>query len=148
MRQYWEAPEFWPGRAFVCIGGGPSLTQSQVAACKDREWGGHKVRVIAINDAYKMAPWADVLYFCDDKWWQWRHKDLQHWPGLIVRLQGGAHDHIVNLGSIDASPRHGGGDHMAAQGLGLGIVESAAIGLADRGTGGGDDDSLTHGLFS
>ena len=24
---------------------------------------------IAVNDAYRLAPWADVLYACDGKWW-------------------------------------------------------------------------------
>lgn len=92
MVKYWEAPELWPGRLFVCIGGGHSLTQAQVDACRQARWGGHRVRVIAINDAYRLAPWADVLYFCDDKWWQWHNKKLAQWPGLIVRLQGGHHD--------------------------------------------------------
>jgi hypothetical protein len=30
--------------------------------------------VIAINETYKLAPWADVLYASDGhKWWQWRN---------------------------------------------------------------------------
>jgi hypothetical protein len=31
-------------------------------------------RVIAINDAYTLLPFADVLYFADNRWYQW-HKD-------------------------------------------------------------------------
>jgi hypothetical protein len=30
--------------------------------------------VIAINDSYQLAPWADYHYFCDKKWHDW-HKD-------------------------------------------------------------------------
>lgn len=52
----------------VCIAGGPSLTQQQVDFVRG------KARVIAINDAYLLCPWADVLYFPDHKWWRW-HKD-------------------------------------------------------------------------
>lgn len=92
MKRYWTAEELWPKSTFVCIGGGPSLTQWQVDQCRDRIEHGRRVRVIAINDAYKLAPWADVLYFCDDKWWQWHHRHLADWKGLIVRLQGGLHD--------------------------------------------------------
>ncbi len=33
-----------------------------------------QVRVIAINNAYQIAPWADVLYFADSQWYLW-HKD-------------------------------------------------------------------------
>ena len=93
MVKYWAAEEIWHGSTVVCIGGGPSLTAAQVNACRDRiDDRGNRVRIIAINDAYKLAPWADVLYFCDCKWWRWHHKRLTDWAGLIVRLQGGAHD--------------------------------------------------------
>jgi len=32
------------------------------------------MRVIAINDAYRLAPWADVLYACDERWWKWQYR--------------------------------------------------------------------------
>ena len=54
--------------AAVLIAGGPSLTQADVDYCRG------KARVLAINDTYRMAPWADLLYFCDGRWWDW-HKD-------------------------------------------------------------------------
>jgi hypothetical protein len=31
----------------------------------------NRARVIAINDAYTLAPWADVLYAADRKWIDW-----------------------------------------------------------------------------
>jgi hypothetical protein len=92
MRQYWTAPELWPGATFVCIAGGPSLTPAMVEAVQDRVENGSKVRVIAVNNAYALAPWADVLYFCDCKWWQWHHKKVGDWKGLIVRLDGGLYN--------------------------------------------------------
>lgn len=70
-----SVPKLWPGSTIVCIGGGPSLTPADVDACRGR------ARVIAINDAYKLAPWADVLYACDGKWWGW-HKQALKFPGL------------------------------------------------------------------
>lgn len=132
MKQYWEAPELWPGRAVVCIAGGSSLTAAQVAACQDREWNGHKVRVIAINDGYRIAPWADVLYFCDDKWWEWHHKKLANWGGLVVRLQGGKHDFgdarikvLRNLDQVDGlADRRDGlhhGRNSGYQAIGLAV---------------------------
>ena len=72
----------WRGQTAVCIAGGASLTKEQVdAAIADN------CRIIAINDAYKLAPDADILYACDFKWWEW-HKGcpdfkgykLQHYP--------------------------------------------------------------------
>ena len=69
----------WPGSTIVCIGGGPSLNQADVDRCK----GAH---VIAVNDAYRMAPWADVLYACDARWWNWHAKALSGFEGLRFGL--------------------------------------------------------------
>lgn len=54
----------------VVIGSGPSLTQDQITEIYDS--GCH---VIAVNDNYKLAPWADVLFACDIQWWYY-HKEL------------------------------------------------------------------------
>ncbi len=56
-------PRLWPDETFICIATGPSLTAEDVTACY-----GHG-RVIAVNDAVRLAPWADVLYACDGRWW-------------------------------------------------------------------------------
>lgn len=66
-------------KPFFIIASGPSLTRSDVEAIKG------KGTVIAINDNYKMAPWADYLYFCDPKWFNWHKEDaeFQHFPGEI-----------------------------------------------------------------
>jgi hypothetical protein len=59
----------WAGGTAVIIAGGPSLTLEQVAAVRvARE--ADRVRVIAVNDAYLWAPWADVLYASDSSWWR------------------------------------------------------------------------------
>ncbi len=63
----------WQGETVVLIGGGPSITAEQIAmAALEHEAG--NVRCIAVNDAYLLAPWADVCYFADSKWWKW-HTD-------------------------------------------------------------------------
>src|SRR5581483_5386324 len=49
------------------------------------------------------------------------------------------------LPCCSAAPRLG--DRVPGQGLRLGVVERAAIGPADRGAGGGDDDGAAHGLL-
>jgi hypothetical protein len=55
----------WPGATVAIIGGGPSLLPIDVQQLHRR------VPVIAVNDAYRLAPWADVLYAADEKWWGW-----------------------------------------------------------------------------
>jgi hypothetical protein len=39
------------------------------------------IKCIAVNDAYLVVPWADVLYAADDKWWTWHLEGLnKSWP--------------------------------------------------------------------
>jgi hypothetical protein len=68
-------PRLWPGSTVVCIGGGPSLTREDVEYCRGR------AKVIAINNAYQLAPWADVLFAADAKWWDW-HEGVKYFAGL------------------------------------------------------------------
>lgn len=51
----------------MILAGGPSLTQNDVDLTQGQI-------VIAVNDSYQLAPWADYHYFCDKKWHDW-HKD-------------------------------------------------------------------------
>jgi hypothetical protein len=64
-RTYYEVPRLWPGETFVCVASGPSLRKEDVEYVRGR------ARVIAVNNNYILAPWADVLYACDARWWRW-----------------------------------------------------------------------------
>ncbi len=63
----WSVPLVWEGETIVCAGCGPSLTVEQLEECKET------ARIIVINDAYKLAPLADVLYASDARWWKWNN---------------------------------------------------------------------------
>ena len=59
----------------ICIASGPSLTQIDVEKCR------HSGRTVyAVNDVYKLAPWADILYAGDGDWWD-LHKGVQDFAG-------------------------------------------------------------------
>lgn len=78
---FWPIPRLWPGSTVVSIGGGPSLTQDQVDKVRGR------AKVIAINDAYRLAPWADLFYFCDFRWFEWHRHGLLPLGGIKVTLE-------------------------------------------------------------
>lgn len=59
----------WRGETVAVLATGPSLTPADVEFVRGR------ARVIAVNDSYRLAPWADILYAADDKWWQWQYRD-------------------------------------------------------------------------
>lgn len=61
---------------------GPSLTREDVDYCRG------KARVLVINDNYLLAPWADLHYFCDHRWWEW-HRNRKEWAafeGLRIKM--------------------------------------------------------------
>jgi hypothetical protein len=53
----------WAGQTIVCLASGPSLNPEDCFALRG------KVPTIAINDAVRLAPFADVLYSSDRLWW-------------------------------------------------------------------------------
>lgn len=80
---------------FAVIATGPSLTQAQVDAVRH-------LRVIAVSDAYKMAPWAEALVSADNAWWDFhrpefagrrfsarKHIDREYLPGVPTGLNSG-----------------------------------------------------------
>ncbi len=70
----------WAGETAVILGGGPSLTPEDVQYCRG------KARVIAIKEAHELAPWADAMFACDEKWFRY-HKGLPSFPGLKFGLE-------------------------------------------------------------
>lgn len=68
-------PVLCPGGTVVCLGCGPSLTAADVDYCRG------KATVIAVNDAHRLAPWADVLYSSDQRWWE-HYRGVPEFKGL------------------------------------------------------------------
>jgi hypothetical protein len=75
MTTAWSVPPEWVGETAAILASGPSLTREQCEAVRG------KAKVIAVNNQAidtdcdgvrvpAMAPWADVLYAADAKWWQ------------------------------------------------------------------------------
>ena len=70
-------------RPVVVVASGPSLTQEDVEYCRGR------AAVVVVNDNYKLAPWADVLYAADPEWWD-HHRGASEFAGLRVTQDAGA----------------------------------------------------------
>ena len=62
----------WTGTAIVAATG-PSLTEEVAEICNG-------YNVVAVNDAYKLIPFAPVLYACDAAWWR-HHKTCPGFTG-------------------------------------------------------------------
>jgi hypothetical protein len=62
----------WSGIAIVAATG-PSLTKEVAEQCRGQN-------CIAVSDAYKLLPFAQVLYSCDVAWWKY-HAGCPHFAG-------------------------------------------------------------------
>lgn len=68
---FWSVPRCWPGSTVAVMAGGPSLTDEVVDTLHHAAQYRH-LRVVAINRAYVLAPWADWLWGCDPgRFWAW-----------------------------------------------------------------------------
>lgn len=71
MSPFWVPEPLFTGAAVFILGGGPSLRGFDFARLAGR-------RVIAVNEAIKHYPDADLLYFWDDTWFL-RNRALVHY---------------------------------------------------------------------
>ena len=71
----------WENKTVVVMGSGPSLTVDQVESVKRS---GHPL--VVVNDGYKLAPWAFMLYACDRQWWRWHEDTALKFKGLKVTV--------------------------------------------------------------
>lgn len=82
----------WRGQCVAVVAAGPSANKVGVETLQDR------IHVVAINESYRLCPWAEVLYGCDDVWWHIRREKVRGFEG--VRLghgvkEKGIHDVVV-----------------------------------------------------
>lgn len=61
----------------VCIASGPSLTVDDVELVRKWRLEGYGRGVIVTNNTFRMASWADALYFMDGEWWQHYGKEAK-----------------------------------------------------------------------
>lgn len=79
----------------VIVATGPSLTIEDVYLLHD-----FRGEVYTVNDAYKWATWCDVVYACDEEWWDTYIEDVQfqtiaeHWTTCDAAAQKYGLKHI------------------------------------------------------
>jgi hypothetical protein len=96
----WRVPKIWDGGRCFIIGGGPSMPRqfgvpeevikavyagtltpeaySPYLSCI------HKEHTIAINVAFKIGTWIDVVFFGDDGFWNGYKDQILAFPGLRI----------------------------------------------------------------
>jgi hypothetical protein len=80
----WAVPRDWASERAFILGGGRSLQGFDASILRGRG------RVIGVKESgLTLAPWADVLYWCDPQWTDanWQRLDLHTGPHKICRSQ-------------------------------------------------------------
>lgn len=85
----WVVEPEWLGKTVLCLGSGPSLTETDIAYAMARV-----DHTVAINTTGRIAPSADLLYYCDAKWWRWHGDEpwVRAFQARNAIVKGSLHD--------------------------------------------------------
>lgn len=97
---HWRVPEgMWKGETVVIAGNGPSLSRADVEMVRGR------ARLVCINDTFRLAPWADAMYFSDlrlfERWQKEFPDDLKAFQGMKIAIDA----HKDKLEQLDPTIR-------------------------------------------
>ena len=133
----------WRGCTVVIFGGGDSLTLEQVNKCRVHHEAG-RIRAIGVNDAFLWAPWVDILYAADSRWWLWTEAGTAK-PKIGITAEECARRYKFFSGEKLSIQRSGGNttdpsihklrnrDHPSNAGLGLSLDPTKLV--TARGSG-------------
>jgi hypothetical protein len=99
VAELWSVPGFFHGKTVAVLGTGPSLKKTEADLLKS-----HSIPSIAVNNAYEIAPWAEILYAADRKWWEgyWNKGALggpgcSSYHGICVTMEAPPYDPGINV---------------------------------------------------
>jgi hypothetical protein len=82
----------WEGRTVAVVASGPSLKGADLGALEG-------IPTIAVNDSWRLVPFAQVLYAADREWWEYhkgvpqfqgekwtQHKGAKQWPARAAEM--------------------------------------------------------------
>lgn len=113
----------------MIVASGPSAKEAPLDIARGKR------RFIAINESWRLCPWADVLYACDGAWWR-HHAGLPEFSGLKTTQEArAAGDFGLRLVKVNRSSNFlmlddvgsvGDGGNSGFQALNLAIQFGAA----------------------
>lgn len=95
----WSPTREWEGQVCAILASGPSMTQK--VADLVRASGCRAIAVnnqgIAFGDKPAMAPWADILYASDSKWWHNYAEEVAAFQGrkVTIAASGGVDPNLI-----------------------------------------------------
>jgi len=77
-------PRMWVGETAVVMASGPSMSAEVARIVAEAG-----VRSVVVSDTYRLAPWADILYAADRRWWEANPEAATEFRGVKLVGQSG-----------------------------------------------------------
>lgn len=97
--EFWTPEPLLKRETVFVLASGPSLKGFDFERLRG-------LNTIAVNSTAKLIPWADMLFFTDNSWFQKNRAFVESWRGVVVTLSRAAkrtHPDLVRR--IEAEPR-------------------------------------------
>lgn len=100
----------WADKLVFVLASGPSLTVADVEAVRAYALK-NDCRVAVTNTTFRLAPWADLLFFFDQAWWRVHSEEvLATFTGALVTVSESKHPRVLSMrGQRFADYRNSGG---------------------------------------
>lgn len=100
----------WAAKRVFVLASGPSLTVADVEAVRTYALK-NDCRVAVTNTTFRLATWADLLFFFDQAWWRVHFEEvLATFPGALVTMAESKHPRVLSMrGQRFADYRNSGG---------------------------------------
>lgn len=96
----YTVPRMFEGQTVAVLATGPSMSQEVADSVRE-------LPCIAVNDAFRFAPWAAILYAADRRWWDANPEALR-FAGVKMSAPGGPGgvvNTILQSGAVGFDPR-------------------------------------------
>lgn len=100
----------WSGQTCVIVASGPSAATAEIEQARGR------ARVIAVNQSWRLAPWADALYGCDFNWWH-LNKGVPEFDGLKISQDAKCTKHFRDVRIIECDRAYDRKEELLPRGL-------------------------------
>jgi hypothetical protein len=123
----WEGR--WRGKTVFVLASGPSLTLEDVEAVR-RYAQAHRCPVVVTNTTFQLAPWADLLFFYDRKWWQVHGEEVRKtFKGLCATVSQLSTEKVLSLQGTGFNAYRNSGGGALSFAVAAGAQRVIAVGL-------------------
>lgn len=123
MVKLWTPPAGWRDRTVAVMASGPSMNQRAADAVRAAG-----LPAIVVNNTFRLAPWADILYAADPEWWHLT-PDARAFSGVKVSISPVSGTQRVEGSGVDGIDLHPGyvrtGNNSGYQALQLALQAGA-----------------------